>query len=75
MESLMKSDVFFFITAVAVVILTIAALFVLYYLYTIARSLSRIAKRAEAESEKGILATLAGSIVSALFKKKTSRKK
>lgn len=71
----MKSDIFFFITAAAVIILSIAALFVLAYLIKIAKSLSKIAKRAEAESEKGILATLASSVVSALFKMKSSRKK
>lgn len=73
-STLAKSDIFFFITAIAVVVLTVAIIVVLVYVGRIARSLSNIAKNAEEESQKGILATIISSIAGA-FLNRTSKKK
>jgi hypothetical protein len=51
METLAKSDAFFFITSIAVIVLTIALLIALYYIVRFARNAVSVSKRIKEESE------------------------
>ena len=48
---MLKSDVFFFITSVAIVILTIAILVAFFYLIKILRDFKEVSKKVKDESE------------------------
>ncbi len=51
METYLKADLFFFITAVAVVLLTFFLVAVLYYVIQLVRNLRDISQTAKTESE------------------------
>lgn len=51
METLLKSEIFFFISAVAVVILTAACLVAVYYIIQIVKDIKFIADKAKTESK------------------------
>lgn len=51
METLAKSDIFFFITSVAVVLFTLIGLIVLFYVIRFARMAFLISKKIKAESD------------------------
>lgn len=51
MESLMKQDIFFFITAIAVVVLTVLLAIAFWYILKILRDVKYIAGKAKTESE------------------------
>ncbi len=52
METIAKSDIFFFITSVATIILTLFLAVLLYYLVKISRDLKYISQKAKAEADK-----------------------
>lgn len=52
METLVKSDVFFFITSIAVVLFTIIGLVAAFYLIKISRNISEITERAKEQAGK-----------------------
>ena len=52
MDSLAKSEIFFFITSIAVVLFTIVGVVIAVYLIKIARSVSAIAERTEQQVDK-----------------------
>lgn len=49
MESVLQSDIFFFITSIAIVVVAIAVVLVLVQLFRILRSVRRISKQVEDE--------------------------
>jgi len=51
MDSIIKSDIFFFITGLSVIVLTIVGLVVLYYLTKIFKDIKHIAKTAKTEAD------------------------
>lgn len=51
MEGILKSDIFFFITAVAVVIFAVAALVVFIYIIRILRDVKKFSSRVREEGE------------------------
>lgn len=51
MEEVLKADIFFFITSVAVILLTLMVAVILYFVYKIVRSVQRIVGRIEEGSE------------------------
>ena len=84
MDALVKSDIFFFITGAAVVVLALAVLVALVYVIRILRNVSDISDRAREETEllqedihaarskarqAGLIAAIFG-IIRALFKRK-----
>lgn len=88
MDTLIKVDIFFFITAIAVVLISIVFLVVLVYLIKILRDVKYISKRAKTEAdlitgdlsalrknikEKGIAAKHFFSFFSSLYKKHKPR--
>jgi hypothetical protein len=51
METLLKADIFFFITSVAVILLTVGAIVALYYVIRILQSVRNISERVEEGSK------------------------
>ena len=51
MEDFMKADIFFFITSLAVILITIGALVALFYLIEILRSVRDVSKRVDEGSK------------------------
>jgi hypothetical protein len=51
MESLMKADIFFFVTTVAVIAVTICLVYAGYYLIRILRNVEEISEEVKAESQ------------------------
>ncbi len=51
METLAKSDIFFFITSVAVVLVTLGILIAIFYILRAVESFRKIAERAEGKVE------------------------
>jgi len=51
MEAVLKSDVFFFITSTAVIVLSVVLLVALYYLIKILRDVKEISRTVKKESE------------------------
>jgi len=51
MESLMKADIFFFVTTVAVVAVTICLVYAGYYLIRILRNVEEISEEVKSESQ------------------------
>ena len=82
MESLMKADIFFFITAVAVVVLTVFVAIALYYIIQILANFRKIsdimrggAENVE-ESIKEVSENLANNpFIKMFFSRKTAKKK
>jgi len=54
MDTLIKADIFFFITSIAVIIATIIGAFILFYILKIARIVSQITELIKEESENMI---------------------
>ncbi|MDE1988456.1 MAG: hypothetical protein KGI39_02000, partial [Patescibacteria group bacterium] len=52
MENLVKADIFFFITGIAVIVITICAMIVMFYVTRILRDMKRISKTMSEESDK-----------------------
>ena len=52
MDTLAKSDIFFFITSIAVVLFTIVGVIVAIYVVKIARNISEISERANEQTKK-----------------------
>ncbi len=87
MEAIAKSDLFFFVTTIAVVIVTIVLIIALIYLVRILRDANRLSSRAREEGE-ALLGDISSArekvksegvrfwdIVIALLKKSLKRKK
>ena len=51
METLAKADIFFFITSIAVIFVTVGVIAILYYLVTILRNIRSISDRIEEGSK------------------------
>lgn len=82
MESLMKSDVFFFITSIAVILVAVALLVAIIYLIDVLKKASRVADKIESgvdEAGKEIHAfkenISESKIFNFLFQKKKTRHK
>jgi predicted Holliday junction resolvase-like endonuclease len=52
MESIVKSDMFFFVTTIAVIVLTLVLVVALSYIIRIASDIKYIAKRAKQETDE-----------------------
>jgi cell division protein FtsL len=57
METLIHADIFFFITSIAVILLTVALLFIFWHLYKLSRTLRTLAEKIENEAGEYIEAS------------------
>jgi len=78
MDTLVQADIFFFITSIAIVLVTIATLIALFFLIRILRDLSRVSSRVREQSDRVLsdaidIKELVGSVLGALFRRKRSR--
>lgn len=52
MESVLKADIFFFVTTIAVTLLTIGGIIIIFYIWRIVRNMKDISDRLRDQTEK-----------------------